>query len=70
VLSKYNQELLVQTSSILENSIRNPSNSIEFQIPKLSLIYNAISVPILKSCNWESCSLFNSMQIHILAENI
>jgi hypothetical protein len=48
VLSKYNQELLVQTSSILENSNRNPSNSIEFQILELSLISNSNYVPNLK----------------------
>jgi hypothetical protein len=38
VLSKYDQELLVQISSILENSNRNPSNSIEFQTLELYLI--------------------------------
>jgi hypothetical protein len=68
VLSKYNQELLVQASSILKNLNRNRTNSIEFQILEHSLISNSISVPILKSCNGESCSLFNSLQIHILFE--
>jgi hypothetical protein len=48
VLSKYNQELLVQISSILENLNRNPSNSIKFQILELSLISNSNSVPNLE----------------------
>jgi hypothetical protein len=48
VLSMYNQVLLVQISSILENLNQNPSNSIEFQTVELSLISNANSVPNLK----------------------
>jgi hypothetical protein len=48
VLSMYNQELLVQISSILENLNRKPSNSIEFQILELSLISNLNFVPNLK----------------------
>jgi hypothetical protein len=68
VLPKYNQELLVQISSILENLNQNPSNSIEFQILELSLISNSNSVPNLKSCNGESCSFFKSLQTHILFE--
>jgi hypothetical protein len=48
VLSKEDQELLVQISSVLENSNRNPSNSIEFQTLEFSLISNSKSVPNLE----------------------
>jgi hypothetical protein len=66
VSSKCNPEPLNQISSILEDFTRILPNSIEFQTLELSQYLIQIPSGILKNSNKESCTLFNSIQFHIL----
>jgi hypothetical protein len=69
VSSRCNQETLNQISSILKNFTQILPNSIKFQTLELPQFIIQILSGILKSSNKESCSLFNSLQIHILFAN-
>jgi hypothetical protein len=62
------QELLVQISSIVENSNKISSNPIEFQTLEIACFLIQIFSRILKSSYKESYSLIQNLHNHILFE--
>jgi hypothetical protein len=68
--SKCKHELLVQNLSILEN-FKKKSYQILMNFKPQTLLHFLIQIlsRILKSSNKENCSLFDSIQIHILFKN-